>query len=258
MLTPQYVKASIDGRIGRIRLNRPERYNALNRAMIREIVEAMERFDQEETVAVIVLNGEGKSFSAGADIEEMVDATPVSMELLDPFADWDRISRLHKPLIAAVHGFVLGGGFELALACDLIYATPETQFAFPEVGLGVMPGAGGTQRLTKRIGRTRALEWLWTGDRMPASEAQQLGIINRIVEADQLEAHVLTVADRIAAQPVMSVRLIKDAVDKAGNLSLQDGMDHERRNFYLLFGTNDQTEGMQAFVEKRQPTFKGN
>jgi len=258
MLTPQYVKASIDGRIGRIRLNRPERYNALNRAMIREIVEAMERFDQEETVAVIVLSGEGKSFSAGADIEEMVDATPVSMELLDPFADWDRISRLHKPLIAAVHGFVLGGGFELALACDLIYATPETQFAFPEVGLGVMPGAGGTQRLTKRIGRTRALEWLWTGDRMPASEAQQLGIINRIVEADQLEAHVLTVADRIAAQPVMSVRLIKDAVDKAGNLSLQDGMDHERRNFYLLFGTNDQTEGMQAFVEKRQPTFKGN
>jgi len=258
MLTPQYVKTSIEGRIGRIRLNRPERYNALNRTMIREIVEAMERFDQEETVAVIVLSGEGKSFSAGADIEEMVDATPVSMELLDPFADWDRISRLHKPLIAAVHGFVLGGGFELALACDLIYATPETQFSFPEVGLGVMPGAGGTQRLTKRIGRTRALEWLWTGDRMPASEAQQLGIINRIVEADQLEAHVLTVADRIAAQPVMSVRLIKDAVDKAGNLSLQDGMDHERRNFYLLFGTNDQTEGMQAFVEKRQPTFKGN
>lgn len=258
MLTPQYVKASIDGRIGRIRLNRPERYNALNRAMIREIVEAMERFDQDETVAVIVLNGEGKSFSAGADIEEMVDATPVSMELLDPFADWDRISRLHKPLIAAVHGFVLGGGFELALACDLIYATPETQFSFPEVGLGVMPGAGGTQRLTKRIGRTRALEWLWTGDRMPASEAQQLGIINRIVEADQLEAHVLTVAERIAAQPVMSVRLIKDAVDKAGNLSLQDGMDHERRNFYLLFGTNDQTEGMQAFLDKRQPAFKGN
>lgn len=258
MPTPQYVKTSIDGRIGRIRLNRPDRYNALNRTMIREIVEAMERFDQDEMVAVIVLSGEGKSFSAGADIEEMVDATPVSMELLDPFADWDRISRLHKPLIAAVHGFVLGGGFELALACDLIYATPETQFAFPEVGLGVMPGAGGTQRLTKRIGRTRALEWLWTGDRMPAPEAQQLGIINRIVEADQLEVHVVTVAERIAAQPLMSVRLIKDAVDKAGDLSLQAGMDHERRNFYLLFGTNDQTEGMQAFVEKRQPTFKGN
>ncbi|WP_214855615.1 enoyl-CoA hydratase/isomerase family protein [Exiguobacterium sp. s166] len=258
MLTPQYVKTSIEGRIGRIRLNRPERYNALNRTMIREIVEAMEQFDQDEAITVIVLNGEGKSFSAGADIEEMVDATPISMELLDPFADWDRISRLHKPLIAAVHGFVLGGGFELALACDLIYATPETQFGFPEVGLGVMPGAGGTQRLTKRIGRTRALEWLWTGDRMLASEAECLGIINRIVEADQLEASVLAVAGRIAAQPVMSVRLIKDAVGKAGDLSLQDGMDHERRNFYLLFGTNDQTEGMQAFLDKRQPTFKGN
>ena len=258
MLTPQYVKTSIEGRIGRIRLNRPERYNALNRTMIREIVEAMERFDQDEVITVIVLNGEGKSFSAGADIDEMVDATPISMELLDPFADWDRISRLHKPLIAAVHGFVLGGGFELALACDLIYATPETQFGFPEVGLGVMPGAGGTQRLTKRIGRTRALEWLWTGDRMPASEAERLGIINRIVEADQLEASVLKVAERIAAQPVMSVRLIKDAVDKAGDLSLQDGMDHERRNFYLLFGTNDQTEGMKAFLDKRQPAFKGN
>ncbi len=258
MLTPQYVKTSIEGRIGRIRLNRPERYNALNRTMIREIVEAMERFDQDEAITVIVLNGEGKSFSAGADIDEMVDATPISMELLDPFADWDRISRLHKPLIAAVHGFVLGGGYELALACDLIYATPETQFGFPEVGLGVMPGAGGTQRLTKRIGRTRALEWLWTGDRMPASEAERLGIINRIVEADQLEASVLKVAERIAAQPVMSVRLIKDAVDKAGDLSLQDGMDHERRNFYLLFGTNDQTEGMKAFLDKRQPAFKGN
>jgi len=258
MLTPQYVKTSIEGRIGRIRLNRPERYNALNRTMIREIVEAMERFDQDEAITVIVLNGEGKSFSAGADIDEIVDATPISMELLDPFADWDRISRLHKPLIAAVHGFVLGGGFELALACDLIYATPETQFGFPEVGLGVMPGAGGTQRLTKRIGRTRALEWLWTGDRMPASEAERLGIINRIVEADQLEASVLKVAERIAAQPVMSVRLIKDAVDKAGDLSLQDGMDHERRNFYLLFGTNDQTEGMKAFLDKRQPAFKGN
>ncbi len=258
MLTPQYVKTSIEGRIGRIRLNRPERYNALNRTMIREIVEAMEQFDQDEAITVIVLNGEGKSFSAGADIEEMVDATPISMELLDPFADWDRISRLHKPLIAAVHGFVLGGGFELALACDLIYATPETQFGFPEVGLGVMPGAGGTQRLTKRIGRTRALEWLWTGDRMLASEAECLGIINRIVEADQLEASVLAVAERIAAQPVMSVRLIKDAVDKAGDLSLQDGMDHERRNFYLLFGTNDQTEGMKAFLDKRQPAFKGN
>lgn len=258
MLTPQYVKTSIEGRIGRIRLNRPERYNALNRTMIREIVEAMEQFDQDEAITVIVLNGEGKSFSAGADIDEMVDETPISMELLDPFADWDRISRLHKPLIAAVHGFVLGGGFELALACDLIYATPETQFGFPEVGLGVMPGAGGTQRLTKRIGRTRALEWLWTGDRMLASEAECLGIINRIVEADQLEASVLAVAERIAAQPVMSVRLIKDAVDKAGDLSLQDGMDHERRNFYLLFGTSDQTEGMQAFLDKRQPTFKGN
>lgn len=258
MLTPQYVKTSIEGPIGRIRLNRPERYNALNRTMIREIVEAMERFDQDEAITVIVLNGEGKSFSAGADIDEMVDATPISMELLDPFADWDRISRLHKPLIAAVHGFVLGGGFELALACDLIYATPETQFGFPEVGLGVMPGAGGTQRLTKRIGRTRSLEWLWTGDRMPASEAERLGIINRIVEADQLEASVLKVAERIAAQPVMSVRLIKDAVDKAGDLSLQDGMDHERRNFYLLFGTNDQTEGMKAFLDKRQPAFKGN
>ncbi|WP_026834022.1 enoyl-CoA hydratase/isomerase family protein [Exiguobacterium undae] len=258
MLTRQYVKADVDGQIGRIRLNRPERYNALNRTMIREIVEVMEQFDQDETVAVIVLSGKGKSFSAGADIDEMVDATPISMELLDPFADWDRISRLHKPLIAAVHGFVLGGGFELALACDLIYATPETQFGFPEVGLGVMPGAGGTQRLTRRIGRTRALEWLWTGERMPASEAERLGIINRVFASEQFEQDVMARAHQIAAQPPLSVRLIKDAVDKAGDLSLQDGMDHERRNFYLLFGTADQTEGMQAFLEKRQPTFKGN
>ncbi|ASI34389.1 enoyl-CoA hydratase [Exiguobacterium sp. N4-1P] len=254
----QYVKTAIDGTVGRVILNRPERYNALNRAMIREIVEAMEQFDRDETIGAIVLSGAGKSFSAGADIDEMVEATPISMELLDPFADWDRISRLKKPLLAAVHGYVLGGGFELALACDLIYATDTTRFGFPEVNLGVMPGAGGTQRLTKRIGRTRALEWLWTGEQMTADQAERFGLVNRLVEADRLEATVLTVAHRIAAQPKMSVRLIKDAVDKAGDLSIQDGMEHERRNFYLLFATDDQTEGMQAFLEKRQPTFKGN
>ncbi len=254
----QYVKTAIDGAVGRITLNRPERYNALNRAMIREIVEAMEQFDRDETIGAIVLSGAGKSFSAGADIDEMVEATPITMELLDPFADWDRISRLKKPLLAAVHGYVLGGGFELALACDLIYATDTTRFGFPEVNLGVMPGAGGTQRLTKRIGRTRALEWLWTGEQMTADQAERFGLVNRLVEADRLEATVLTVAHRVAAQPNMSVRLIKDAVDKAGDLSIQDGMEHERRNFYLLFATDDQTEGMQAFLEKRQPTFKGN
>ena len=253
MPTQQYVKTEMVDRIGRIRLDRMARYNALNRTMVREIVEAMETFDRDERVTVIVLTGNGKSFSAGADIEEMLEATPISMELLDPYADWDRISRINKPIIAGVHGFVLGGGFELALACDLIYADPETQFGFPEVGLGVMPGAGGTQRLTKCIGRTRALEWLFTGDRMKAEEAERLGIINRVT-AD-VEAAVLAMAERLSNQPSMALRLIKDAANKAVDLSLQDGMEHERRNFYLLFATADQTEGMQAFLEKRSPIF---
>lgn len=257
MQTAQYVESKIEGRIGRVILNRAEQYNALNREMIRQIAEALESFDAHEDVRVILIQGAGKAFSSGADIEELASETPISLELADPFADWDRISRIKKPIIGAVHGFVLGGGFELALSCDLLVAAEGTQFAFPEILIGVMPGAGGTQRLTKRIGRTRALNWLLTGDRMRADQALDYGLVNEVVALAELEGAAIALAEKIAAQPPLSVRLIKEAVDKAVDLSTQDGMEHERKNFYLLFSTEDQKEGMSAFKEKRRPEFKG-
>jgi len=257
MQTAQYVESKIEGRIGRVVLNRAEQYNALNREMVRQIAEAFESFDAHEDVRVILIEGNGKAFSSGADIEELASETPISLELADPFADWDRISRIKKPIIGAVHGFVLGGGFELALSCDLLVAAEGTQFAFPEILIGVMPGAGGTQRLTKRIGRTRALNWLLTGDRMRADQAFDCGLVNAVVTLEELEGAAIALAEKIAAQPPLSVRLIKEAVDKAVDLSTQDGMEHERKNFYLLFSTEDQKEGMSAFKEKRRPEFKG-
>ncbi|WP_114571453.1 enoyl-CoA hydratase/isomerase family protein [Exiguobacterium flavidum] len=257
MQTAPYVETKIDGRIGRVILNRAEQYNALNREMVRQIAEAFESFDAHDDIRVILIEGTGKAFSSGADIEELAGETPISLELADPFADWDRISRIKKPIIGAVHGFVLGGGFELALSCDLLIAAEGTQFGFPEILIGVMPGAGGTQRLTKRIGRTRALNWLLTGERMQANQALDYGLVNEVVALAELEKAAIALAEKIAAQPPLSVRLIKEAVDKAVDLSTQAGMEHERKNFYLLFSTEDQKEGMSAFKEKRRPEFKG-
>lgn len=166
----KYIKTACDKNIGILTLNRPEVLNALNREMAEEIVSALEHFDQDDSVRVIVITGSGKAFAAGADISEMVNDDAISLELLNQFAVWDRISLIKKPVLAAVHGFALGGGFELALSCDLIFASEQVQLGFPEIKLGVMPGAGGTQRLTKSMGKAKALEWLWTGDTMGAKK----------------------------------------------------------------------------------------
>ncbi|WP_174615873.1 enoyl-CoA hydratase/isomerase family protein [Virgibacillus ihumii] len=243
--------------IGVIQLDRPDVSNALNRKMVDEIVGEMEVLDRDETVRVIVVKGHEKFFAAGADIEEMLEDSPLSLELLDPFAVWDRITLIKKPLIAAVNGFALGGGFELALHCDLIIAGEKAKFGFPEVKLGVMPGAGGTQFLTKAMGERKALEWIWLGESMSAAEAERFGVINRVVAPEMLEEETMRLAKQLANQAPISLRLIKEAVHKAEELSLTDGMKLERKNFYLAFDSNDQKEGMQAFMDKRRPSFKG-
>lgn len=252
-----YIEASIQEDKAVIELNRPRQLNALNRKMVSEIVSAMEAFDRDDKVRVIILTGKGHSFSAGADIDEMAGDDPIHLELLNQFAEWDRLSLIKKPIIGAVKGFVFGGGFELALSCDILIAAAGTEFSFPEVGIGVMPGAGGTQRLTKLVGRTKAMEWLWTGERIPAESALAHGVINKIVLPELLMEETLKFADRIAKQPPLSVRLIKDSVHKAVDYSLYEGMQYERKNFYLLFASQDQKEGMNAFVEKRRPDYKG-
>ena len=253
----RFIETSMKNQVGIIELNRPERLNSLNRKMVSEILDALLAFESNEDIRVIVLTGNGKAFSAGADIEEMMGDNPISLELLDQFSDWDRLATIKKPIIGAVKGYVFGGGFELALSCDLLIAAAGTEFSFPEVGLGVMPGAGGTQRLTKLVGRTKALEWLWTGKRISANTALNNGIINKIVASELLMEESMKLATILASQPPISLRLIKDSVNKAIDYSLHEGMQYERKNFYLLFGTEDQKEGMSAFVEKRKPNYQG-
>lgn len=253
----EHINVDTEGKVGIIELNRPEHLNALNRKMIEEVVFQLEAFDKDKTIRVSIIKGNKKTFAAGADIEEMLGETPLSFELTDPFAVWDRLINVKKPIIAAVTGFALGGGFELALHCDLIVAAEDSKFGFPEVNLGVMPGAGGTQLLTKLIGERKALEWIWLGDQMNAIEAKELGIVNRVVAPEVLFEKTLKLGERLAEQPPIAVRLIKEAVQKANDLPLREGLIVERKNFYLAFDSNDQKEGMQAFVEKRRPSFKG-
>ena len=257
MTTCTFIEVTMDNGVGYIYLNRPRQYNSLNRAMVREIMLAMEQFDRDDNVQVIVVAGHGKAFSSGADIDEMATDNTVRLELLNQFADWDRIAQVKKPIIGSVKGFVFGGGFELALCCDLLIAAEGTEFSFPEINLGVMPGAGGTQRLTKLVGRTKALEWIWSAARITAEEALAHGIINKIVQPEILIEETQKFAEMLTKKPALAVRLIKDSVNKAVDYSLYEGMQFERKNFYLLFSSEDQKEGMHAFVEKRQPNFKG-
>jgi enoyl-CoA hydratase len=253
----QFIERFIEDGVGVILLNRPKQLNALNRKMVSEIVMALEEFDQNREVVSILVTGNGRAFSAGADIDEMSEADSIQMELLNQFADWDRISLIKKPIIGALKGFVFGGGFELALSFDILIAANGTQFSFPEVQLGVMPGAGGTQRLTKIVGKAKALEWIWTGDRIPVEMALAYGIINTIVSEELLMEESMKLAKRLAKQPPLALRLIKDSINKAVDYSLYEGMQYERKNFYLLFSSQDQKEGMQAFIEKRKAEFKG-
>lgn len=253
----EFIDITITDQIAVIELNRPRQYNSINYQMVSEILDAMKSFDRNDEVRVIILAGKGRAFSAGADIDEMAEVDPIHLELLNQFEDWDAIARIKKPIIGVVHGFVFGGGFELALCCDILIAANGTEFSFPEVTLGVMPGAGGTQRLTKLVGRAKAIEWLWTGERISADEMLKHGVINRIVASEVLMEEALRFATKLTKMPPLSLRLIKDSVNKAVDYPLYEGMQHERKNFYLLFSSEDQKEGMNAFIEKRKPNYKG-
>lgn len=251
------IETSVRGEIGLIELNRPKVLNALNRQMVSEVLSAMEDYDNDPAIKVIFLAGKGRAFAAGADIDEMMEADAISMETLNQFTDWDRLAWIKKPVIGAVHGFALGGAFELALCCDMLFAAENAEFGFPEVNLGVMPGAGGTQRLTKLVGKTKAMEWILSGKRISAKEALHYGIINSTFAEEVLMEETLKFAGTIAKQAPVAVRLIKESILKAVDYPLYEGMQYERKNFYMLFATEDQKEGMRAFKEKRKPEFKG-
>jgi len=240
-----------------IQLNRPDAMNALNITLMRELVEALEQADLDDSVRAIVLTGSDRAFAAGADIKEMADASAIEMLIRDQFARWDRIRKIHKPIIAAVSGFALGGGCELSMMCDLIVASETARFGQPEINIGVMPGAGGTQRLTRAIGKARAMEMVLTGRMITAVEALALGLVTRVAppEAYLTEAH--SIAREIASKPPLAVRLAKEAVLKSFDTTIEGGLEFERKNFYLLFASEDQAEGMRAFVEKRKPEWKG-
>lgn len=243
--------------IALIELNRPKELNALNRQLMLEVRDALRELDEDNNVRVIILTGGEKVFAAGADIKQMADATAIDMYNIDQFSTWDQIKKTKKPIIAAVSGFALGGGCELAMTCDMIIASETARFGQPEIKIGTMPGAGGTQRLTRAVGKVRAMELVLTGKFITAQEALSYGLINRIVPSELLLFETIRFAAEIASQSPVAVKLAKEAVNQAFNSTLDEGLMFERKNFYLTFASEDQKEGMAAFVEKRKPLFKG-
>ena len=240
-----------------IQFNRPDVLNALNMKLMEELVSTLEELDKDDNVRCIVLTGNEKAFAAGADIKEMAEASAMEMLQRDQFARWDRIRKIKKPIIAAVSGFALGGGCELAMTCDIIIASESARFGQPEINLGVIPGAGGTQRLTRAVGKAKAMEMVLTGSMLTAEEAKQWGLVVKVVPNEYLVEEAKTVAKLIASKPPMAVRLGKEAVLKAFDTTMEGGLEFERKNFYMLFASEDQKEGMKAFVEKRKPEWKG-
>jgi enoyl-CoA hydratase len=245
------------GRVGIVRMNRPEARNALNAALRSEIFEALHVFDAQEGVGAMVLTGDDKAFAAGADIKEMADATPFDMITSGRVEAFERIRSVHKPVVAAVSGWALGGGCEIALSCDLIVASETAKFGQPEITIGVIPGAGGTQRLARLLGKHLAMEMVLNNRTLSAAEALQFGMVNRVAPVDKYLDEAVALAEEIAGRAPLAVRMAKDAVNAAFETTLAEGLAAERRNFYPLFSTEDQKEGMKAFAEKRKPTWKG-
>jgi enoyl-CoA hydratase len=253
----QYILVDRDERIGIVTLNRPKELNALNFHLVSELADALEEFDHDEAIRCIVLTGAGeRAFAAGADIKEMSDKTPIEM-MMGGFESWGRIRRITKPLIAAVGGYALGGGCELALHCDMIVASENARFGQPEINIGVIPGAGGTQRLARTFGKYRTMEMVLTGVPFTAQEMAEQGLVNRVVAKGEHLNEALKLAKLVATKPPIAARLGKDAVLTAFETSLEQGLAHERQNFFLLFATEDMREGMRAFIEKREANFQG-
>lgn len=246
-----------EGRVGVVQLNRPQALNALNSALMAELVAALQAYDADEGIGCIVITGSEKAFAAGADIKQMADATPVTM-MDSPFIGyWDAVEAIRKPVIAAVSGYCFGGGCELAMICDLIVASETAVFGQPEINLGIIPGAGGTQRLTRAVGKAVAMDMILSGRRIHAQEALQFGLVSRVFPAATFQEEVLKLAAEIAGKAPVALRVAKEAINRACAGSLAEGVLFERRAFNLLFATEDQKEGMAAFVEKRAPVWKG-
>ncbi|MBI4424830.1 MAG: enoyl-CoA hydratase/isomerase family protein [Elusimicrobia bacterium] len=255
--TSERVRTERRGAVAVFTLHRPEALNALSDELVSELLEKLEAADADDSVRVLVLTGGAKVFAAGADIKGMAQATAAQIRSRDPLAQWDRLGRLAKPLVGAINGFALGGGCELAMNCDLLVAGEDAVFGQPEILIGVMPGAGGTQRLPRKIGRTRAMELLLTGRRLTAQRALDWGLVNAVVPPGQTLEEALRLAQEIAALPPLASRQIKAAVREGLDLPLEDSLRRERDRFYSLFDTADQKEGMAAFLEKRKPQFAG-
>jgi len=256
-LSYQNITVTKEGSIGIVRLNRPSALNALNFELMGELVKALEELDGDQAVRVIILTGSERAFAAGADLKEMSQSGPVDLILGRRFELWDRLRKIAKPIIAAVSGYCLGGGNELAMSCDLIIASENATFGQPEVNVGIMPGAGGTQRLIRAVGKYKAMEMILTGKPITAQEAYRVGLANRVVPTESLLDEAKKTANEIASKPPISVRAAKEAILKAQDTALEVGLDFERKSFYMLFATEDGKEGMKAFLEKRKPNFKG-
>ncbi len=245
------------GRVGLVRLNRPQALNALCTALIAELATALDDFEADSEIGAIVLTGNEKAFAAGADIKEMKDRRFVDVYTSDFITHgWERVAQCRKPVIAAVAGYALGGGCELAMMCDIVLAAENAEFGQPEIALGTLPGAGGTQRLTRIIGKAKAMELCLTGRRMGAAEAERAGLVSRVVPTASLLDEAVTLAERIAGYSRPVVMMAKEAVNRAYETSLAEGLRFERRLFHASFATEDQKEGMNAFVEKRKPVFR--
>ena len=251
------VNDQIAPHVALIELFRPKELNALNPQLMQEVRDALQQLDRDDRVRVVIITGNEQAFAAGADIKQMADKTAIDMQILDQFSTWDQIRKTKKPIIAAVSGFALGGGCEFAMTCDMIIASETAKFGQPEIKLGTIPDAGGTQRLTRAIGKAKAMELILTGRFLSAEEAHYYGLVNKVVPVEFYLREAIQLAGEIAAMSPIAVQLAKEAVNRSFETLLDEGLMFERKNFYLTFASEDQKEGMKAFVEKRKPSFRG-
>jgi enoyl-CoA hydratase len=252
------ILTSKEGNLGIITLNRPQAMNALSNTLVTELIAALSEFEKDDGVRCLIMTGSERAFSAGADIKEMNEMTAVQMAMTGHFFPlWDKVGHYPKPIVGALSGYVLGGGLELAMSLDVLIASETTLLGQPEIDIGVMPGGGGTQRLTRAVGKSKAMEMILTGKRIGAEEARTLGLVSRVVPKEAYLEEAKKVASEIASKSPVAVRMAKMAVNKAFEMGLTQGIDFERELFYLLFASEDKDEGMRAFVEKRKAEFKG-
>lgn len=257
MSTYQHILTEISGRVGLITLNRPESYNSLNIALLEELIDSLEHFDDLDNIGAMVITGNQKSFAAGADITHMLTATEDEIRNSPFIPTFTKINNIKKPLIAAVAGFCLGGGFEVAMACDLITAAENSKFGQPEINLGIIPGAGGTQRLTRAVGKVIAMEMILTNRTLSAQEALHFGLINHVYPTEEYLSLTIDLAQKVAGQAPLAILAAKKSIKQSFESHLEDGLDLERDIFYKLFSSQDQKEGMQAFFEKRDAKWSG-